>query len=294
MSRANCVSVLILLGMRLRRPILSGRMSWRAADSSVITITPSETRVLRAGRSFGIRNGHKDYCCSSMACDTSAMKSSRTGRRHVTHSDRVAEIVSNRLVEGDAMMEQLLEAPDGEAIRIDILVIGNGVHRLVLRPLLLEKLRLVVHGLGCLRKRSTSMRVCSGGSQCRGAACSQRGRTVPDRADSRVHDLAQAAAGVADEIAVLIDVSRLADEGGNVEQGSDLGLAVLVLARAVFGKGDAALRSIAGFAQVSGQRLQMVEGDVRLNVYGVGQKQVAQEGTRIASRLKLSTMCSPM
>src|SRR5687768_183384 len=56
-NRANCVSVLILLGMRLRRPMRKGRISCLTAASSVITMTPSCSRVERAGRSLGILIG---------------------------------------------------------------------------------------------------------------------------------------------------------------------------------------------------------------------------------------------
>ena len=58
--RANCVSVLILLGIRLSRPICSGRMSCRAAVASVITITPSCSSVRRAGKIVWNADGHGD------------------------------------------------------------------------------------------------------------------------------------------------------------------------------------------------------------------------------------------
>src|SRR5882757_4413728 len=56
-SRAICVSVLILLGIRLSRPMRIGLMSWRTASASRITITPSAASVARAGRSSGIFMG---------------------------------------------------------------------------------------------------------------------------------------------------------------------------------------------------------------------------------------------
>ena len=55
--RAICTSVLILFGMRFRSPICSGRMSWRIAAVSVITLTPSFTRVSNAGSVSGILMG---------------------------------------------------------------------------------------------------------------------------------------------------------------------------------------------------------------------------------------------
>src|SRR5262245_33114196 len=55
--RANCVSVLILLGIRLSRPMRTGRMSWRTASVSRMTMTPSASSVERAGRSSGILIG---------------------------------------------------------------------------------------------------------------------------------------------------------------------------------------------------------------------------------------------
>ena len=55
--RANWVSVRTLFGIRLSRPMRKGRMSWRMASASVMIITPSSSRVARAGRSLGILIG---------------------------------------------------------------------------------------------------------------------------------------------------------------------------------------------------------------------------------------------
>ena len=56
-TRANWVSVCTFFGMRLRSPICSGRMSWRSAVSSDITITPSRRSTSWAGRVAGILIG---------------------------------------------------------------------------------------------------------------------------------------------------------------------------------------------------------------------------------------------
>ena len=52
-SRANWFSVWIFFGIRLRRPILSGRMSWCIARSGVITMTPSFDSTPKAGSVSG-------------------------------------------------------------------------------------------------------------------------------------------------------------------------------------------------------------------------------------------------
>ena len=56
-SRANWVSVCTFFGIRLTRPICSGRMSWRSAVSSDITMTPSRRSTSWAGRVAGILIG---------------------------------------------------------------------------------------------------------------------------------------------------------------------------------------------------------------------------------------------
>ena len=56
-SRANWVSVVTFFGIRLTRPICSGRMSWRSAVSSDITMTPSRRSTSWAGRVAGILIG---------------------------------------------------------------------------------------------------------------------------------------------------------------------------------------------------------------------------------------------
>ena len=57
MSRANCVSVCTFFGIRFSSPICSGRMSWRSALSSDITMTPSRRSTSWAGRLAGILIG---------------------------------------------------------------------------------------------------------------------------------------------------------------------------------------------------------------------------------------------
>ena len=57
MTRANWVSVCTFFGMRLRSPICKGRMSWRSAVSSDMTITPSRRSTSWAGRAAGILIG---------------------------------------------------------------------------------------------------------------------------------------------------------------------------------------------------------------------------------------------
>src|SRR6185436_242572 len=73
--RANWVSVLILFGMRLRRPIRNGLMSWRDAVASLMTMTPSRSSVARAGRSLGILIGIATPYLPSIARETRAIKS---------------------------------------------------------------------------------------------------------------------------------------------------------------------------------------------------------------------------
>ena len=56
-TRANWVSVCTFFGIRFRSPICSGRMSWRSAVSSDMTITPSRRSTSWAGRVAGILIG---------------------------------------------------------------------------------------------------------------------------------------------------------------------------------------------------------------------------------------------
>ena len=60
----------------------------------------------------------------------------------------------------------------------------------------------------------------------------------------------------------LIDIARLVDEFFNIEQRSDFSHAVLFEAAAILGKGDAALIGVAGFAEVGGERRQVLKCDV--------------------------------
>ena len=55
--RASCVSVAILVGIRLSTRMRSGRMSWLLARSVSMTKMFSSCRVLAAGRSGGIQMG---------------------------------------------------------------------------------------------------------------------------------------------------------------------------------------------------------------------------------------------
>ena len=59
---------------------------------------------------------------------------------------------------------------------------------------------------------------------------------------------------------------------GNVEQRADLGVAMLVLAALVFGKGNAALGRIARLAEIGRERAQILEGDVRADVDRIRQQ----------------------
>ncbi len=59
-NRNSCVSVAILVGMRLRIATRIGRMSWCAARSSPMTKTFSLSSVARAGRLAGILTGIGD------------------------------------------------------------------------------------------------------------------------------------------------------------------------------------------------------------------------------------------
>jgi hypothetical protein len=67
---------------------------------------------------------------------------------HVFHLHRIAEIAGNRLVERDAVMQQLLETPDGEAIGIDLAILGDRPGLLVFGPFLIEEARLIIHRFG--------------------------------------------------------------------------------------------------------------------------------------------------
>ncbi len=73
-----------------------------------------------------------------------------------------------------------------------------------------------------------------------------------------------------------------------VAGGGDLGAAVLALAAEVLVEGDAALRRVAGLAEVGRERLEVVEGDVRGDVDRVRAQQLAQE--RVAHRLALEVV----
>ena len=56
------------------------------------------------------------------------------------HLDRIAEIAGDRFVERNAVVQQLLEAPDGEVVGIDGVILSDAVQLLVLRPLSFRKL----------------------------------------------------------------------------------------------------------------------------------------------------------
>src|SRR5882724_1802814 len=95
-KRANCVSVLILLGIKLRRPMRKGRMSWRKADASVISITPSCSRVWRAGRSLGIRIGMGGFVGLIDEAGNEVQEVALGADiGDVLHSDGVAEVIGD-------------------------------------------------------------------------------------------------------------------------------------------------------------------------------------------------------
>ena len=92
-----------------------------------------------------------------------------------------------------------------------------------------------------------------------------------------IHHLADRSATVANEIRIAIDVARPFDEPRRIQQGRDLGLAVLRLPLAILRKGHAAPRGIAGLAQIGGQGGEVVEGDVRRDIDAVGHQQFPQK-----------------
>jgi hypothetical protein len=114
---------------------------------------------------------------------------------HVFHLHRIAEIAGDRLIERNAVMQQLLEAPDGEAVGIDLAILRERLGLLVFGPFLIEEARLLIHRLGHLaetfdqharmRRRALDIE-------------EQRivGETLEDRIAEilRIDDLAQAAA----------------------------------------------------------------------------------------------------
>ena len=93
-----------------------------------------------------------------------------------------------------------------------------------------------------------------------------------------IDHLADRAAGIADEIVVAVNLAGALDEMRGVEQGGDLGLAVLGLAAQIFGKWHPAALGVAGLAKVGGKRREVVEGDVRGDEHRIGQQQLAQQG----------------
>src|SRR5436190_925804 len=54
-------------------------------------------------------------------------------------------------------MQQLLETPDGEAIGIDLAILGDRPGLLVFRPFLIEKARLIIHRFERFRKMPKPM-----------------------------------------------------------------------------------------------------------------------------------------
>src|SRR6476620_10282068 len=125
-------------------------ISWRAAVASLMTITPSRSRVARAGRSLGILMG------MWRGLRLLAVDGARNQRNEIIlapdggdilHFHRIAEILRDRPIKGDTVMEKLLEAPGGEAIGIDVVIILDAVHGFVFGPFLVEKGGLVIHRL---------------------------------------------------------------------------------------------------------------------------------------------------
>ena len=235
-------------------------MSWRAAVASVITMTPFALERGAGGQIVGNPDGHDltRLALVDGVGETRSMKSaSAVDSGNVFHLDRVAEIAGNRLVERNAVVKQLLEAPDGEIIGIDGVVVGDLLQRSCTRPI---SRRGTAAGntsaSGVCRKRSTSMRVCSGV-----ALDVEQQRVVGEACQDGIvrvvgiDHLAQAAAGIADEV-LYTDRCRAtcSMKSGTSSSALDLGLAVLVLAALVFGEGNAALGRIAGLSQIGRQR----------------------------------------
>jgi hypothetical protein len=69
---------------------------------------------------------------------------------------------------------------------------------------------------------------------------------------------------------------------------------VQVLPAHVFLEGQAALAGIAGLAEKGRQRREVPEGDVGADIDRIRAQELGQERHRIACRLRLSVMCSPM
>ncbi len=198
----------------------------------------------------------------------------------------VAEILRDLLVKRQAVVQQLLKAPDCEAIGIDIVIVFDLVQGFVFLPFRVEEFWLVVHWLWIFAKaldQHVEVLRCAFDVEHQRALAQflQHGIVLV----IRVHDFAKAAAGIADEVFVAVDFLGASDEFGDIAQGRDLGVAVLGLAALVFGKGNAALRGVTGLSKIGGEGGQIAEGDVGADVDRVRHQQLPEE--RVLHRLLL-------
>jgi hypothetical protein len=79
-----------------------------------------------------------------------------------------------------------------------------------------------------------------------------------------------------------------------IKQRCHLGIMVLALAAAVFVQLQPAARRIARFAQIGGQRREVLEGDVGADAHRIRQQQFAQQRDFHRLALKASAMASPI
>ena len=202
--------------------------------------------------------------------------------------DGDAPAVGDRLVAGQAVGHQRAEAVADEGVGVDRVGREPGLGEVVV-PEPGQEVLGVVHRLRARSKRrGQRVEVVLGAAEPdRQRGAGEVGEHRVGRVE-RVDHLAERAGGVADEVVVAVDLLGLGDEGHGVAGGGDLGAAVLALAAQVLVEGDAALRRVAGLAEVGRERLEVVEGDVGGDVDRVRAQQLAQE--RVAHRLALEVV----
>src|ERR1043166_9613969 len=188
-------------------------------------------------------------------------------------ADRVAVLARDLLVARDAGGEEAREDPSHEVVGIDL---GHAAMLLLAKvvcKLRVEEFPAIKERLGILLRALPQIALIFRGSL---YIKDERG-VGEDAGNLGIVELAEGARRVVHEVAVPVDLVRLADELGDILHRGDFRIVVQDLPALEFGKIETAPSRIAELSEKPQHRLQVVDGDVARDVNGVRAKQVAEK-----------------